>query len=74
MCCPVDTFDPRPLHKPAPPPSEAVTLEVEALRSMLGLPPRETESDEHALPEPTHPDTQIPPFTTPQTNPEGEQP
>lgn len=40
---------------------------------MLGLPPEESEADERAPPEPMQPDTQIPPFTTPRTNTEGEQ-
>ena len=34
----MDDRDLRAAHKLAPPPSEAVKLEVEALRSMLGLP------------------------------------
>ena len=47
VCCPMDDFDLRAAHKPVPPPSEAVKLEVEALRSMLGLP---SEPDERAPP------------------------
>ena len=34
----MDDREPRAAHKATPPPSEAVKLEVEALRSMLGLP------------------------------------
>ena len=63
-----------PTCHPAPPPSEAARLEVAMLRAMLGLPPEESEADESAPPEPMQPDTLIPPFTTPRTNPEGERP
>jgi len=42
-----------------PPPSDAVCLEVAALRAMLGLPPEEP--DERAPPEPAQTDKSIPP-------------
>lgn len=48
-----------------PPPSDAVRLELEALRAMLNLPPDAPEPDEAPA------DTRNPPFTTPPTNPEG---
>ncbi len=43
-----------------PPPSDAVCLEVAALRAMLGLPPEEPEPNERAPPEPALPSTDAP--------------
>lgn len=73
-CYPMDDSDPLIPPKPSPQPSAAVLREVEALRAMLGLPLEEPEPDGRAPLEPPQPDTQIPPFTTPRTNPEGERP
>jgi len=57
----MSNLDPPPPKRPTPLHSEAVCLEVAALRAMLSLPSEEREPDERAPPEPMQPDKQIPP-------------
>ena len=57
----MSNLDPPPPKRPTPLHSEAVCLEVAALRAMLGLPPKERGPDERTAPEPMQPDKPIPP-------------